>query len=70
MAKQKTYKVIKMYSAYSKKKGSIQKKCTLAKELTLTDAISYVKEHYGLDFTNVKEGKIQGFIYPEFIKII
>ena len=58
-------------SVYSKKSGIKEQNITVLKDATFEEAVTFVKENYGLIFSkDVKEGQIRGFLFPTIIKLI
>lgn len=71
MIKEKKYKIIHYYTSYSKKKGTIEKKTILKKDLTEIGVIFWVNEHYPkqLEIKIPGSFKVDGFLYPGKIEI-
>lgn len=71
MTKEKLYKVVRNWQAYSKKKGSVPKRSILVKNLTEVELNKYLELNFpGKTVNESGEFKVEGFIYPETIQVI
>lgn len=71
MTKIKTYRLIKEYSSYSKKRGEYRKRTIIHKNIaTYDDAVSIImKEYPDAIIKNNVATNIGGFLYPAKIEI-
>jgi len=61
--------VIETVGVYSKKNGLVMKSRRVLTDTSMYEAIKYVKENYGLDFKQTKEGDVHALLSRKYIKI-
>ena len=58
-------------ASYSKKFGISHRNITLLKDVSLEEAIEYVKKEFKIELSNeVREGSVPGLLDRKYIKII